>query len=79
MCNLKCSAADQTDGVIEQVAESALQIVEALPGLFGTKVMDWLLVTSLDESAEVGELQAFCGGIGMVENCDTTAATAEFM
>ena len=36
---------DQTDGVIEQVAESAWQTVGLLPGLFGAKETEAELVT----------------------------------
>lgn len=61
------------------MADSALQMVEAEPGVLGANVIEALPVTLAEVRAVVGDVHALCGGVGMVENCETTAATAEFM
>ena len=78
-CVRKANWSDQTDGVIEQVAESAWQVVEFTPGDLGENVMVLLFLTAVALTVPLTAEQALLGADGMLENSDTTAATAEFM
>lgn len=69
---------DQTDGVIEQVALSALQVVAEEPGVFGVKLMVADEVIWAEVIAVVGAVHALACG-ARIDICDWPAATAEFM
>ena len=58
------------------MAESAWHTVLAEPGPFGAKEIAVLPVTSPDVRVWV-VVHARPGEVGMVENCDTTAATGK--
>ena len=68
---------DQTDGVIEQVAESAWQTVSATPGVFGLKVFVAEEVTS--DSVRVTPPSQETPGKDGTDMLDTAAETAEFI
>ena len=68
--------ADQTDGVIEQSLVSARQVVLALPGACGVKVMVAPESTAAESIVPVMLLHALYAGAGKSEKLLVTATTA---
>ena len=72
------STRPQTDGVIEQLLLSARQVVLAVPGDFGVKVMIAPLATAAASRVPAIELQAWLAGAGNPEKLFVTATMAWF-
>lgn len=68
-----------TDGVIEQLLVSAWQVVLAVPGACGSKVIVAPLDTALESMVPVIALQALFAGPGKPAKLLVTATMAWFM
>ena len=72
-------ARSYTEGVIEQLPSLALQMVLAVPGARGLKVMLALVETAAELMVPVIEPQASLEGAGKPEKLVVTATIAWFM